>query len=90
MHVCVCVSCNMCLTQWRAVCDQNVCVVWDLVPLIQQSLTSRQVEAPAVVPGLPAHTQEKTETSCFVLQPPTGVANLLVLQFYINDTEHWS
>lgn len=59
--VCVCVSCNMCLTQWRAVCDQNVCVVWDLVPLIQQSLTSRQVEAPAVVPGLPAYTHKRKQ-----------------------------
>ena len=54
VFVCACVQCNVCLTQWGAVCDQDVCVVRDLVPLVQQSLTPRQVEAPAVVPGLPA------------------------------------
>lgn len=50
------VRCNVCLTQWGAVCDQDVCVVWDLVPLVQQSLTPWQVEAPAIVPGLPTDT----------------------------------
>lgn len=43
-------------TQRGAVCDQDVRVVRDLVPLVQQGLTSGQVEAPAVVPRLPAHT----------------------------------
>ena len=64
--VCVCVStvrphththfagCNAALTQRGAVCDQDVCGVGDLVPLVQQSLAPGQVEAPAVVPGLPA------------------------------------
>lgn len=54
--MCVRVFCNVCLTQWGAVCDQDVGVVGDLVPLVEQSLTPRQVEAPAVVPGLPAGT----------------------------------
>lgn len=58
MHVlCLCVYCCVWLTQWGAVCDQNVCVVRDLVPLVQQSLTPGQVKAPAIVPGLPADTQ---------------------------------
>ena len=64
--LCLCVSscatvfhghpavCNAALTQRGAVCDQDVCGVGDLVPLVQQSLTPGQVEAPAVVPGLPA------------------------------------
>lgn len=63
------VCCNVFLTQWGAVCDQDVCVVWDLVPLVQQSLAPWQVEAPTVVPRLPTHTkhiqtdtQRKTDT----------------------------
>lgn len=53
--------CNVSLTQWGAVCDQYVGGVGDLVPLVQQSLTSWQVEPPAIVPWLPGSEIERGE-----------------------------
>ena len=35
---------------------KDVDVLWNLVPLVQQRLASRQVEAPAVEPRRPEHT----------------------------------
>lgn len=41
------------LTQRRSVRDQDIHAFGDEVPLVQQGLAPRQVEAPAIKPGLP-------------------------------------
>lgn len=57
------------LTERRTVGHQDVDAFRDQVPLVQQRLASRQVEAPAVEPGSPAETERRGET----VRPTSGL-----------------
>lgn len=45
------------LTEWRSVGEQDVNTSWNVVPLVEQGLSPRQIEGPVVDSGLPAKSK---------------------------------